>query len=155
MRQHTSASVRIRQDTSGYVRIRQDTSVGTGRGSTRFCQSLYVCTRKASKLRTCQAHRRGGCAGRRQYLYFCTSEASKLSTKLSTKRRTCQAHHRGGCAGRLPSGGSTCSRSSPVAASYVSIRQHTSAYVSIRQHASACVSIQRRLDELTFFTCVS
>ncbi len=77
--------------------------------------------------------------GRRcQYLYFCTSKASKareLDSKLSTSARSrssaleCEAAA-AAAAGALPA-----------------LSQHTSAYVSIRlrQHTSAYVSIRRRL----------
>ncbi len=58
-----------------------------------------------------------------QYLYFCTSKASKLSTAVSSEQRDRQQH----------------------TSAYVSIRQHTSAYVSIRQHTSAYASIRQQL----------
>jgi hypothetical protein len=66
-----------------------------------------------------------------QYLYFCTSEASKLST----------CHHQALCVSTLLPSRTNCMI-------HVSIRQHTSAYVSKRQHTvclhtvSACVSIR-------------
>ncbi len=84
---------------------------------------------------------------RREYLYFCTSKASKLSTwRLCTSQRTLRSH----CL--LSPTAHTC-RSirqytsayvSIHTSAYVSIRQHTSAYVSIRQHTSAYVSIRQR-----------
>jgi hypothetical protein len=66
------------------------------RGGTRLCcQYLYFCTSKASKRGTCTTRVRGGGATRLccQYLYFCTSKASK--------RGTCTTRVRGGGATRL------------------------------------------------------
>jgi hypothetical protein len=59
----------------------------------------------------------------RQYVYFCTSKASKMSTCTDG----CDLHEHLAC--------------EPPA--YVSLRQHTSAYVSIRQHTSAYISIRQ------------
>jgi hypothetical protein len=63
IRQHPSASVSIRQHTSAYVSIRQNSSA-------------YVSIRKGGmKLLAHEPPR----AAQRQYLYFCTSKASKLT----------------------------------------------------------------------------
>jgi hypothetical protein len=64
----------------------------------------------------------------RQYLYFCTSKASKLSTCAGAEAY--EARH----VVRAPRLRHT--------SAYVSIRQHTSAYVSIRQHTSAYVVVR-------------
>ncbi len=50
---HTSAYVSIRQHTSAYVSIRQHTSAVKDDGSLPLSQYLYFCTSKASKLSTC------------------------------------------------------------------------------------------------------
>jgi hypothetical protein len=73
---------------------------------------------------------------RREYLYFCTSKASKLSTFESCQhtmamRLVCSMRH----------------DSSVTLSAYVSIRQHTSAYASICQHATAHVSIRQHTSE--------
>jgi hypothetical protein len=83
-RPHTSAYVSIRPHTSAYVSIRQQEYRNS---SLEFLDSvrqnlplqrqyLFFCTSKASKLRTLTA-----CARiclLRQYLYFCTSKTSTL-----------------------------------------------------------------------------
>ncbi len=74
IRQHTSAYVRIRQHSSAYVSIRQHTSAYV---SIRQHTSAYVSIRMKEAdfiSRACTHFLRG------QYLYFCTSKASKLST---------------------------------------------------------------------------
>ena len=65
----------------------------------------------------------------RQYLYFCTSDANKMSPRLFsalcfTSTKVQKLTHQILGVGLLACGD----------AAYVSIRQHTSAYVSIRQH---------------------
>jgi hypothetical protein len=78
----------------------------------------------------------------RQYLYFCTSKASKLRTLdvvscVSERRegdqRSALLQQR-----QLPPHPEQAQVAKSSA--YVSIRQHTSAYVSIRQHTSAYVT---------------
>jgi hypothetical protein len=96
---HPACLILLSQHTSAYVSIRQHTSA-------------YVSIRQL-----------------RQYLYFCTSKASKLSTILRSSS-SCSR-----CICSLCSLSLTCIRQHTLA--YVSIRQHTSAYVSIRQHTSA------------------
>jgi hypothetical protein len=112
----TSAYASIRQHTSAYVSIRQHTSAYAAGLRSPGTQCLW-----------------------RQYLYFFTIKANKMSSKLSTwcPSNTC---------GKPPG---ICCRfekhtSAYVSIAYVSIaavtagwrstRQHTSAYVSIRQH---------------------
>jgi hypothetical protein len=97
----------------------------------------------------------------RQYLYFCSSKASKFgiylvvgyaklrhvvqvpyvsirqhtSAYVSIRQQTlpgCRLRQAQSCCGGYPA--------RPAGAAGVSIRQHTSAYVSIRQHTSAYVS---------------
>jgi hypothetical protein len=68
----------------------------------------------------------------RQYLYFCTSTASKLST--SSSRRILSRRRE---AGRY---GSAAVPHPALASPYVSICQNPSTYVSICQHMSAYVS---------------
>jgi hypothetical protein len=79
---HTSAFVRIRQHTSAYVSIRQRTSylhqhskrLKTSRIQQHCSASCY------SKTRPSDPKSRQRCTlEQRQYLYFCTSKASKLS----------------------------------------------------------------------------
>ena len=60
----------------------------------------------------------------RQYLYFCSSKASK---ELCQGGEVCDAH--GNAAGGV--------------GAYVSIRPHTRAYVSLREHTSAYVCIRQ------------
>jgi hypothetical protein len=77
---------------------------------------------------------------RRQYLYFCTSKASKLSACRSRSM--------------IPRLEHTPSRHTSA---HVSTRQHTSAYVSIRQHTCRSQSMIPRLehtDSTTLFTCI-
>jgi hypothetical protein len=82
MRQHTSAYVSVRQRTSAYVSIRQLPHAHTAPASHTTTtlrlqrQYLYFRTSKASKLSTCRNPHAPFC----QYSYFCTSKASKLST---------------------------------------------------------------------------
>jgi hypothetical protein len=111
MRQHSSAFVSIRQHTSAYVSIRQHTAGGGG----------------GCRLRA--AARSAACAAQRQYLYFGTSKASKLSTCGGSRS----------CAPMLLS---------QHTSAYVSIRQHTSAYDSIRQHTTAYDSIRQHTSNL-------
>jgi hypothetical protein len=68
----------------------------------------------------------------RQYLYFCTSKASKLST--SSSRRILSRRRE---AGRYASGAVP---HPALASPYVTISQNTSAYVSICQYTSVYVS---------------
>ncbi len=124
----------------------------------QLCQYLYFCTSKASKVRDrhqtplslqCvsiwtsvplkQVKSEYGhqtplsplpqlC----QYLYFCTSKASKV---------------------RVPASNPTLSSvptaaAAPKSMSFICIRQHTSAYVSIRQHTSAYGSIRLQCQRL-------
>jgi hypothetical protein len=74
IRQHTSAYVSIRQHTSAYVSIRQHTSA-----------YVSVCQHDSE-----QHDERGKhtleCAAVRQCSYFCTSKASKLSTRFRCTR---------------------------------------------------------------------
>jgi hypothetical protein len=84
-----------------------------------------------------------------QYLYFCTSKASKVSTNTDTCDLSSTGSIGGG-RGRLAVSPLSSPSSSTLNAcirqhtsAYVSIRQHTSAYVSIRQHTSAYVSIRQ------------
>jgi hypothetical protein len=134
MRQHTSAHVRIRQHASAYVSMRQHASAYV---SIRQHTSAYVSIRQHT------SGRRRGCLRQtdkrqtqRQYLYFCTSKASKLST--------CMRGGGGGAFGRPIRGGRRGQRLPMHTSAYVSIRQHTPAYVSIRQHKSAYASIRQR-----------
>jgi hypothetical protein len=90
----------------------------------------------------CKSHVRAGSVLRtllRQYLYFCTSKASKLSTWGGARQGTQPSAH-----------------APPSSHFLLLIRQHTSAYVSIRphtsayvMHASAYVSIRQQLLELS------
>ncbi len=110
-----------------------------------------------------------------QFLYFCTSKASKLSSKPSTStlrsRRSVKMTRdciscgvaRRTKAARSGRSASLLCRSTHSFAAYVSIRQHTSAsvrpleagtqhtpaYVSIRQHTSASVSIRQHTSACT------
>jgi hypothetical protein len=67
----------------------------------------------------------------RQYLYCCTSKASKMHTCQLDEHAVLEVNRR-----------------RQHTSAYVSIRQHTSAYVSIRQHTQcsrlSCVSAVRR-----------
>ena len=142
----TSAYVHIRQHTSAYVsRPAQAASwelAYLGAAQSRGCAgqlpaapsharlhtSVYVSIRQhqytsayVARLRrstaSCAFSRAPVLFLLRQYLYFCTSTASTLSTRSVPE----------------------------LTSAYVSIRQHTSAYVStrsIRQHTSAYVSIR-------------
>ncbi len=72
IRQHTSAYVSIRQHTSAYVSIRQHTSAMTdtalatpGTGAVGLSIGTFAPVKQVNW---------------RQYWYFCTSKASKLST---------------------------------------------------------------------------
>ena len=112
IRQHTSAYIRIRQHTPAYIRIRQH-----GRGE--VVRDKRVSSRTAQLLR--------------QYLYFCTGKASKLSTCDPTLGAHCDPSIR------------------QHTSAYVSIRQHTSAYGTIRQHTSANASIRRHTS--AYFVC--
>ncbi len=69
---HTSAYVSIRQHTSAYVSIRQHTSAYV---SIRHIYGILVRVRDSYELLL------------RQYLYFCTSKASKLSTRPAPDAR--------------------------------------------------------------------
>ncbi len=109
---------------------------------------------KASKLRIY------GCLGRvvlalaacrrllRQYLYFCTSKASKLSAEGSCFCLRTRARERREALDvsiRQHTSAHVSIRQHTSAYAYVSIRQHTSAYVSIRicQHTPAYVCIRQ------------
>ncbi len=75
IRQHTSAYVSIRQHTSAYVGIRRHTS--------SYAQAVSVRTSRPAgrtKGKSAQQRKQAGRRQQRQYLYFCTSKASKLST---------------------------------------------------------------------------
>jgi hypothetical protein len=86
----------------------------------------------------CKSHIRAGSVLRtllRQYLYFCTSKASKLSTWAGARHGTHPSAH-------APPSSHFLLLIRQHTSAYVSIRQHTSAYVSIRQHTSVYVSIR-------------
>jgi hypothetical protein len=77
IRQHTSAYVSMRQHTSAYVSIRQHTSAYVSiRQHTSACVSIRQHT---SDARDCEPEPLQLVGLLRQYLYFCTSKASKLA----------------------------------------------------------------------------
>ncbi len=79
-------------------------------------------------------------ASRAHHVYFCTSEASKLSTcdcATAISVESCLLLARS-------SSRSVYIRTRQHMSAYVSTRQHTSAYVSKRQHTSAHVSTRQR-----------
>ncbi len=146
--------------TSAYVSIRQHTSASRAR---TCCVSPYPpapsppaaapAARAAPRPRAPPAHLL------RQILYFCTSNASKLSTsdpasassmetegasRASISLTTC-------CSAATPPAApltSRCLTSGPSVAcqsvAYVSIRQRASAYVSMRQRTAAYGSVHQR-----------
>jgi hypothetical protein len=138
IRQHTSAYVPRAcgtcQHTSAYVSIRQHTSASVSIiASSMWTSSAYVSIRQHASAylpracETCQPVRDGRAGSlcllsMCQYLYFCTSKASKLKRS----RWFSLPAARGAAAFLL----------STLASAYVSIRQHR-----IRQHTSAYVSV--------------
>jgi hypothetical protein len=77
IRQHTSAYVSIRHHTSAYVSICQHMSAYF---SMRQHMSAYVNIRQhTSDARDCEPEPLQPVGLLRQYLYFCTSKASKLA----------------------------------------------------------------------------
>jgi hypothetical protein len=83
-----------------------------------------------------------------QYLYFCTSKASKESTEnlhdgahALLARREGIAFNDSCSLAEFAIVATKCPQKQLLV--YASIRQHTSAYVSIRQHTSASVSIRQ------------
>jgi hypothetical protein len=87
IRQHTSAYVSIRQHSSAFVSIRQHTSAYV---SIRQHTSAYIPSSASSSGRFIRTPRRRLL---RQYLYCCTSKASKLSTVTVAAPPTHQTRH--------------------------------------------------------------
>jgi hypothetical protein len=121
-RQQTSANVSIRQHTSANVSKRQHTSAHVTRLRVHVTRGFGGSPERmpATSLFGANIHQKTS-----QYLYFCTSTASKLSTCLMEPVYTNELS---------PSRPSKLKMSSLLPA-YVSIRQHTSAYTSsVRPH---------------------
>jgi hypothetical protein len=150
IRQHTSAHVSTRQNTSAYVSIRQHTPAyvrlrQTGRrifglsvsSATKLlrCQYLYFCTSNASKVST--RHRVGGLSHVARKLpppHVPASVSIRQRMRLSDVVRQTSAYV-SGC------GFPPLSDRRPECIPTDGIRQHVSAYASIYQHTSTYISI--------------
>jgi len=146
-RAYMPAYVSIRQHTSAYVSIRDtyggESHAGCALQSSRRRQTGPLHTRSSSGICTFVLVKQVNCEElrvnktakrppaythllRRQYLYFCTSKASKLCGYPGAGKPP-------PCSSSCVRTTFTCSDSSGVSA-FVSIRQHPSAYASIRQY---------------------
>jgi isocitrate/isopropylmalate dehydrogenase len=130
--QHTSAYVSIRQHTSAYVSIRQKRASATKHLSVSV---LYVCTSKASKLRTWQAETQRA-DGERVLMQIHPLRVHLLVEGALLHGEKAAVWH----AVLTPA-------SQQHTSAYVSIRRHTSAYVGIRQHT------KRPVRQHTYATC--